>query len=74
MPGARNNIEGRFNDCVVELRKTYLRNLAARRAESGETGVDTTRLEEDVAISNQLRELDSRKSKQRNASLGKIRR
>ncbi|MFA5309758.1 MAG: DNA primase [Dehalococcoidales bacterium] len=77
MPTAKNNVEGRFNDCVMVLRKTYLRNLAARRAESGESGesgVDTTRLEEDVAISNQLRELDSRKLKQRNATLGKIRR
>jgi DNA primase len=74
LPGPRNNIEGRFNDCVMELRKTYLRNLAARRAESGEAGVDTTRLEEDIDISNQLRELDSRKSKKRNSSFGKIRR
>ncbi|MGD1119394.1 MAG: DNA primase [Dehalococcoidales bacterium] len=74
LPGARNNTEGRFNDCVMELRKTYLRNLAARRAESGEPGIDTARLEEDVDISNQLRELDSRKSKQRNSTFGKIRR
>jgi len=74
MPVARNNIEGRFNDCVMELRKTYLRNLAARRAESSEPGVDTARLEEDVEISNQLRELDARKSKKRNSSFGKIRR
>jgi len=74
MPGPRNNIEGRFNDCVMELRKTYLRNLAARRAESGEPGVDTARLEEDVEISNQLRELDASKSKKRNSSFGKIRR
>jgi len=74
LPGARNNIEGRFNDCVMELRKTYLRNLAARRAESGEAGVDTARLEEDVKISNQLRELDSRKSQKRNSSFGRTRR
>jgi DNA primase len=74
LPGTRNNVEGRFNDCVMELRKTYLRNLAARRAESGEPGVDTTRLEEDVEISNQLRELDSVKSKKRNSSSRKIRR
>jgi DNA primase len=74
MPGVRNNIEGRFNDCVMELRKTYLKNLAARRAESGDSGIDTTRLEEDVTISNQLRELDSRKKKQRNTATGRIRR
>jgi DNA primase len=74
MPGAPNNVEGRFIDCVMELRKAYLRNLAARRAESDEPGVDTTRLEEDVEISNQLRALDSQKSKKRNASLKKIRR
>jgi DNA primase len=74
LPGARNNIEGRFIDCVMELRKTYLRNLAARRAESGETSDDTSRLEEDVEISHQLRELEAQKSKKRNSSFGRTRR
>jgi DNA primase len=74
LPGARNNIEGRFIDCVMELRKTYLRNLAARRAESGETSDDTSRLEEDVEISHQLRELEAQKNKKRNSSFGRTRR
>ena len=74
LPGARNNIEGRFADCVMELRKTYLRNLAARRAEVSEQDIDTARLEEDVAISHQLRELEANKQKKRNSALGKLRR
>ena len=74
LPGARNNIEGRFTDCVMELRKTYLKNLAARRSESGETDTDALRLEEDVEISHQLRDLDLRKAKKRNSSFGRARR
>ena len=74
LPVTRNNIEGRLNDCVMELRKTYLRNLAAQRADSAETDVDITRLEEDVAISSQLRELDANRVKKRQSSFGKLRR
>ena len=74
LPGARNNIEGRFTDCVMELRKTYLKNLAARRAEAGDTDTDPARLEEDLEISHQLRELDARKGKKRNSSPGRTRR
>ena len=67
-PGNRNNIEQRYNDCVLELKKRYLKNLAARRAESGETTADTSRLEEDIEISSQLRELDAIRSRKRNPS------
>jgi DNA primase len=74
LPGARNNIEGRFTDCVLELRKTYLKNLAARRAEVGDTDIDTARLEEDLEISHQLRELDAHRGKKRNSFPGKTRR
>lgn len=54
-----NNIDQRFTDSVIELRKKYLKNLAARKAESGEPG------EEDVEISTQLREVYSHKNRQR---------
>jgi DNA primase len=54
---ATDNIERRYNDCVIELRKRYLRNLAARKAESGETVTDF-----DIEISTQLRELESLKN------------
>jgi DNA primase len=65
LPGTRNNIESRFTDCVMELRKTYLRNLAAQRAEAGEISTE---------IGEQLHELEAGKLKRRNAYLGKIRR
>ncbi len=55
-----NNIEQRYNDCVIELRKRYLRNLAARKAESGDTVTDF-----DIEISTQLRELESLKNHKR---------
>jgi len=48
LPG-KNNIERRFSDCVNRLREKYLKNLAARRAESGDTG------DEDLEISAQLK-------------------
>ena len=72
LPVARNNVEGRLNDCVMELRKTYLRNLAARRADSTETDVDITRLEEDVEIGHQLRDLDASRNKKRQFFLREI--
>jgi DNA primase len=68
LPGPPNNIEGRFKDCTTELRKTYLRNMAARRSESGESGMDS------MEIGNQLREIDAEKGLKRNTSAGKIRR
>jgi DNA primase len=74
LPGARNNIDMRFTDCVMELKKTHLKNLAARRAEAGDTDIDPTRLEEDLEISHQLRELDARRGKKRNSSTGRTRR
>jgi DNA primase len=63
LPATRNSIETRYNDCVMELRRKYLRSLAARKAESGDTGTDTAWLEEDVAISAQLRDLDAHKKR-----------
>jgi DNA primase len=66
MPEARNNIENRCADCVSELKKTYLKNLAARIAETGEIRIE---------IPTQLKELDIRKSKKRgSAYTGKLRR
>jgi DNA primase len=59
LPGAANNVEKRFIDCVCELKKTYLKNLAARVAETGEIRIE---------IPEQLKELDARKSQKRNPS------
>jgi DNA primase len=59
LPGAGNNIEKRCIDCACELKKTYLKNLAARIAETGEVRTE---------IPEQLKELDARKSKKRNNS------
>ncbi len=71
LPAVGNNLEGRLRDCVMELRKTCLRNMAARTAESAEVEVD---LEEGVKISHQLKELDENRSKKRQSSYGKLRR
>jgi DNA primase len=71
LPTAGNNLEVRLNDCVMELRKTYLRNQAARRAEAADVEVD---LEEGVRISSQLKELDADRVKKRQSSFGKLRR
>jgi DNA primase len=76
LPGAGNNIEHRFADCVSELEKQYYRNFEARRAEilameveSGGVGADIVRLQEEgMEPSTKLRELDARKSKKRNPS------
>jgi DNA primase len=66
MPETRNNIENRVADCVSELKKTYLKNLAARLAETGEIRAE---------IPIQLRELDARKSRKRSSTYtGKVRR
>jgi len=54
-----NNIDQRFTDVHLELRKKYLKNLAARKAETGEPG------EEDIEISAQLREVYSQKNLKR---------
>jgi DNA primase len=52
-------IERRFIDSVCELKKTHLKNLAARRAGAGEVSIE---------IGDQLRELDARKNRKRNPS------
>jgi DNA primase len=66
LPVTGNGVEARYVDSVIELRRRYLRGLAARRAEAAETELDPARLEEDVAISTQLRELDARRGRKRN--------
>ncbi len=63
IPAQKNNIEVKFIDCTLELRKKYLKNLAARKAESGEGS--EVQPEEDLEISRQLKELDDRRSKKR---------
>ncbi len=60
---APENIEKRCLDCTLEIRKRYLKDLAARKGASGETAADTSRLEEDMALSSQLRELYARRSR-----------
>jgi DNA primase len=66
LPGTGNNIEQRCIDCAYELKKNYLKNLAARIADTGEVRIE---------IPDQLRELDARKSKKRNhLYTGKLRR
>lgn len=45
----KNDIERRFTDCVYRLQEKYYKNIAARKAESGDVG------EEDLEISTQLK-------------------
>jgi len=70
------NLEQRYADCVLELRKQYLRNREAKKAEllaleveSGGTGADLARLEkegeEGIETSAQLREVFARKKQKR---------
>ncbi len=66
LPVTGNGAEARYVDSVIELRRRYLRGLAARRAEATGEESDPNQLEEDVAISTQLRELDARRGRQRN--------
>jgi DNA primase len=65
LPETRNNIEQKLADSIMRLKEKYLKNIAARKAESGEADTDPARLEEDVQISVQLKELDARKSQKR---------
>lgn len=68
-------VEQRYTDCVLELRKRYLRNLAARRAEilalaaeSGGSGADLAKIEEEgieLGISTQLKEIFAHKNQKR---------
>jgi DNA primase len=67
IPALKNNIGLKFTDCVLELRRRHLKNLAARKAESADTGDDRSRLEEDMEISRQLKELDARRSRKHNS-------
>jgi DNA primase len=69
-PGLRNDIEGRILDCIGELKRTYLKNMAARRAESGETDSGHLPLE----IPRELLDLDIDRAKKRNSSFGRVRR
>jgi len=66
LPETRNNIERKLSDSIMRLKEKYLKNMAARKAESGKG--DAARLEEDVQISAQLKELDARKGKKQNPS------
>jgi DNA primase len=82
LPQTRNNVGQKLNDCILELEKRYYRNFEARRAESlameaetGGTGADITKLQEEgMEPSTKLRELDARKNRKRNPSLGRVRR
>jgi len=65
LPATKNDIEQKYADCVIELRRKYLRSLAAKKAASGEVDADPARLEENMEISNGLRELDAIKSQKR---------
>jgi len=66
LPGTGNNIEQRCIDCAYELKKSYLKNMAARIAETGEVRIE---------IPEQLKELEVRRIKKRNSSYtGKVRR
>jgi len=64
-----NQIEPKYADCVLSLRKNFLRNLEAKRAEilaleaeSGGTGADLAKLEEEgIEPSIQLREIFTQK-------------
>ncbi len=62
IPALKNNVAQRFLDCALELRRRYLKNLAARSAESGGEGDDAIRLE----IARQLKEIDASRMKKRN--------
>jgi DNA primase len=73
-PGLHNDIEHRILDCISELKRTYLKSMAARRAESGQPEDGAPAMEEDVTISQRLLDLDITRAKKRNASYGRVRR
>jgi len=66
-----NNVEDRFADCALGLRKKYLRSLEAKRAEvfaieveTGGAGADLAKLEaEGIEPSKQLREIFTKKKR-----------
>jgi DNA primase len=69
-PSLRNDIEGRIMDCISELKRTYLKSMAARRGESGETETEPLQLE----IPQKLLDLDINRAKKSNSSFRKARR
>jgi len=68
-----NQIEQKYADCILNLKKKYLQNLELRRAEtlaseaeSGGSGADLAKLEEEgIENSIQLREVFAQKSRRR---------
>ncbi|OGO32686.1 MAG: DNA primase [Chloroflexi bacterium RBG_16_56_11] len=73
LPAGRNDIQQRYEDCVMELEKRHLKNFEARRAEilameaaSGGAGADVARLEQEgIEPSTRLRDLEARKGQKR---------
>ncbi len=65
LPETRNNVEQKLSDSIMQLKIKYLKNMAARKAESGEADIDPAQLQEDIKISAQLRELEARKGRKR---------
>jgi DNA primase len=68
-PGLRNDIEQRVLDCISELKRTYFKNMAARRAESGDTEAEPLPLD----VPRNLLDLDINRARKRNASFGRRR-
>jgi hypothetical protein len=68
IPSLKNNIEQKYIDCALELKKRYLQNLAATWAETGDTESDNARL---LEISRQLKELDTLRSQKHNPTYGR---
>jgi DNA primase len=81
IPSIKNNIEKKFIDCVIELKKKYYRNFEAKRAEilaleveSGGIGADIARLKaEGMEPSRQIKDLNTRQSQKHNSSFGNTR-
>ena len=74
LPINRISVEDRLNACIMELRKTYLRNLAVQRGETAAAEPDISYFEENVEIENKLRNLNETRIKKRQSSYGKLRR
>ena len=74
LPVNRISVEDRLNACIMELRKTYLRNLAVQRGETAAAEPDISYFKENVEIENKLRNLNETRIKKRQSSYGKLRR
>jgi DNA primase len=74
LPGSTGNVEGRILDCISELKRAYLKNMAARQAESADKDTESLKLDEDMDISQRLLNLDMDRAKKRNTSSGRTRR